>query len=168
MGIFDGIKKAFDSGGIKVKLETPNSFTWSDGSIPVTVTLTGHKTEPRTVTDLRFTLEEVLEESGSGSSGISNRRGASMTFNRSEPIQLQPLQEVSVNVDIPLAVGGEATGVLGMAGKVLDVLGAISADANDYELSVHTRVEGAKAEKGTSRRIRNGAVGFRTSITLGG
>jgi hypothetical protein len=168
LGFFDSIKKAFDAGGIKVRLETPNSFKWSDGSIPVTVKLTGHKTEPRTVTNLRFTLAEEREDSSGETTSISRRnQGASVSVDRSESIELQPLQEDTIDFAMPLATGGEAGSVAAMAGKVMDAISLFSTHAQWYSLSVHTTVEGAKAQKGTSHRIRNGDVSFTASISFG-
>ena len=169
MGFFDAIKKNFDAGGIKVKIDTPKSFKWSDGSIPVTVTLTGHKTEPRTVTNLRFTLEQEheREEDDKGSFIVSHRsESAALIVNRNETIELQPLEEVTVQMDIPLATDGEAGSTGAMVGKAMDVISTFSGDAQWYTLAAHTTVEGAKQEKGASRRIRNGGL-FGGSISFG-
>ncbi len=172
MGLFDAIKKAFDAGGIKVKLEVPKSFQWSDASIPVTVTLTGHKTEPRTVTALDFELEPDDSDQSPGNSGtrISTGQGPSLRYGHPVAITLQPLQEMTVEVQVPLKPDAAATEEAGWVGKAVDAiatLGTITLKAAWYKLSVHTTVEGAAASKGTSKRIRNGNASFSASITIG-
>lgn len=177
MGFFDSIRKAFDAGGIKVRLDAPSTFRWSDASIPVTVTLVGHKEEPRTVTELTFTLEEEDEDErarpGARRSGtrISNRSsGGSLTFTRTETIELAPLQEVQVQVQVPLTPDAQLTdaaGVVGAAITAIAALGTITFSKPWYRLSVHSTVEGASVSKGTSRRIKNGDTSFSASNTLG-
>lgn len=173
MGLFDAVKKAFDAGGIKVGLEVPKSFQWSDESIPVTVTLTGHKTEPRTVTAMAFKLEEDDDDDrGTGRPGtrISTGSGGSLSYTRTETIELQPLQVVTVGVSIPLKPDAAVTSEAGWVGKVVDaiaMLGTIRFNSQWYKLSVHTTVEGAAASKGTSKRIRNGDVSFSASFSIG-
>lgn len=173
MGLFDAIKKAFDAGGIKVAMEAPKSFAWSDASIPVTVTLTGHKTEPRTVTALEFTLEEDEDDFGPGNSGNSGNRVSSahdgkLTYTRTETIELQPLQVVTIEAQVPLAQEAVTTRD-GLAERILDAIvfsGKIRFSSPAYKLSVYTTVEGAAASKGTSKSIRNSDVKFSSSISF--
>lgn len=173
MGFFDGIRKAFDAGGIRVGLEVPKSFDWADEAIPVVVTLTGHKSEPRTVTALVFKLEEDDDdERGTGRPGtrISTGRGGSLSYTRTEPIELLPLQVVTVEVRVPLTPDAAVTGGAGWVGKAVDaiaMLGTIRFNSPWYQLSVHTTVEGAAASKGTSKRIRNGNVSVSASFSIG-
>lgn len=171
MGLFDAIKKAFDTGGIKVALDAPKTFAWSDAAIPVTVTLTGHKTEPRTVTALEFQLEEDeknIGEPGNSRIGNSSTHDGRLTYRRTEKIELQPLQVVTVEVQVPLNKDAVASKGL-VSEKVLDALvfsGTIKTSSPDFKLSVFTDVEGAAASKGTSQNIRNSDVKFSSSISF--
>ncbi len=161
MGFFDAIKKAFDSGGIKVRLDAPGSFTFSEGSIPATVMLTGHKTEPRIVTELIFTFREDSDDSDSGTSGVST-----LTFSHSEAIELQPLQEVAVEVTFPLELDVQATKEAGWVGGLMKAIGTISQNATWYRLTVSAVVEGAGANKSASRRLRRSGLSTGASIAF--
>lgn len=167
MGLFDAIKKTFDSGGLKVKLKAPKTFKFKDGSIPVSVNLTGHKTEPRTVTNLRFTLKAEPKEGSSGVSLRDDSDGVTLSVDRDEPIELAPLQEVTVDFVMPLATGGDAGKVGTAVGKVMDAMNMLSSDSQWYVLSVETSVDGAKATKVTTARIRNNAFSAGFSLSFG-
>ena len=149
MGFFDAVKKAFDSGGIKVNVLTQESFSWSDESIPLTVVLTGHKSEPRTVTELRFSIREDATDDDSSSSG-----GPTLNFTHSEVIEVPPLQQVTVEVAFPLDAPTVDTADAGWAGKLMKAIGSISLKAPWYIVMVSTTVEGAGAAKSASYRIR--------------
>lgn len=171
MGLFDSIKKAFDAGGIKVKLDAPKSFRWSDPAIAVTVTLTGHKTEPRTVTALAFELEEDDVDDNPAGSGtrVSTGRGASMRYVHEVTIELAPLEVATVDVQVPLKPDASVTDAAGWVGKAVEAvaaLGTITLSADWYKLSVHTTVDGAAASKGTSKRIRNSGASFKASFSI--
>ncbi len=172
MGLFDAVKKAFDTGGIKVGLDAPKDFRWSDASIPVTVTLTGHKAEPRTVTALEFKLEED-EDDTPGTTGSRTRvttgGGGGLSYTRTETIELQPSQVVTVEVQVPLKPDEAATKEAGWVGKVVEAIvlnGTIRFNSKWYKLSVYTTVEGAAASRGTSQRIRNADAKFSASISF--
>lgn len=172
MGLFDSIKKAFDAGGIKVKLDAPKTFEWSDASIPVTVTLTGHKTEPRTVTALAFELEEDDVDHSPGGTGtrVSTGRGPTLRYREEVTIELKPLETTKVDVQVPLKPDAAVTDAAGWVGKAVEVVAALSTitlSADWYKLSVHTTVEGAAASKGTSKRIRNGNASITASFSIG-
>ena len=148
MGFFDDIKKTFGSGGIKVHIDTPDSFTWSDGSIPAAVTLSGHKTEPRTVTELRFTF--AVDQKDDDSTGT-----VTLNFTHSEPIEVPPFEDVAVEIEFPLGPDVPAPEGGGFMGGLMKAVGTISRNAPWYLLKVHTTVEGAGASKIASNRIRN-------------
>ena len=172
MGLFDSIKKAFDAGGIKVKLDVPKTFTWSDASIPVTVTLTGHKTEPRTVSGLAFELEEDDVDRSPAGTGtrVSTGRGPTLRYREEVAIELAPLETVAVDVQVPLQPDAAVTDAAGWAGKAAEVVAALSTitlSADWYKLSVHTTVDGAAASKGASRRIRNGNSMLTPPLSIG-
>lgn len=172
MGLFDSVRKAFDAGGIKVGLDVPKSFTWSDAAIPVTVTLTGHKTEPRTVTALSFELEEDdVDRSPAGTgSRVSTGRGPVLRHREAVTVDLAPGETSTVEVQVALHPDAAVTDAAGWVGKAVEVvaaLGTITLSADWYKLSVHTTVEGAAASKGASRRIRNGNASVTASFSIG-
>lgn len=70
MAWLDSLRNKFDNGGIGLQLDSPNRFRWADGEIPVTVTVTGHKTEPRTIYGLHFVVSE--NEPSDDSSSTTN------------------------------------------------------------------------------------------------
>lgn len=166
MGIFDAIKNAFDSGGLKVRMKAPNTFKFKDGSIPVTVKLTGHKTEARTVTNMRFTFKAEPKE-GTPLSARNDEEGLTLTVDRDEPIELQPLQEVTIDFVMPLATGGEAGKMGAAVGKVMDAMSLFSAEAQWYVLAMEMTVDDAKAKKRVSKRIRNNAFSVGLSLSFG-
>ena len=144
MGFLDGLKKAFDTGGIELGMVVPKSFRWSDGTLPITVTLGGHKEEPRTVTQLALWLREDDADSQQRRSG--HREGVRMIVHG--PFELAPLEEKSVEVPFALT---EAT-----------------RDTPWYRLSVEATVEGAGAQKMVARRIKNNRLGDWGSGQFGG
>ena len=163
MGFFDGLKKAFDAGGIGLGLEVPEAFRWSDGTLPITVTLVGHKDEPRTVTEFELWLREDDKDSQSRLRG--HREGVRMTVHG--PFALAPLEEKPI--DVPFALTA-APGVANVSGEEAPAwLKAVSSAATAlteatretpwYRLSVEVSVEGAGAKKTVSRRIKNNRLG---------
>ena len=163
MGFLDGLKKAFDTGGIDLGLAVPKSFRWSDGTVPITVTLGGHKEEPRTVTQLALWLREDDADSQQRRSG--HREGVRMIVNG--PFELAPLEEKTIEVPFALTA---AAGVASVSGEeapawLKAVSGAASAlteatrDTPWYRLSVEVTVEGAGAQKMVARRIKNNRLG---------
>lgn len=62
MGLWDKIKKMFDTGGVKLEFETPGVFRWQDDALPVVVTLVNTTEEPRTVRQLTFEISESDRE----------------------------------------------------------------------------------------------------------
>ncbi|MHA6670368.1 hypothetical protein ACX3O0_16025 [Homoserinimonas sp. A447] len=177
MGFFDGLKKAFDTGGIGLRLELPKAFRWSDGTLPITVTLTGHKEEPRTVTEFEVWLREDDDDSQSRMRG--KREGVRMTVHG--PFELAPLEERSVEVPFALTAaagvanvsGGEAPAWLKAVSGAATALTEATRDTPWYRLSVEASVEGARAKKMVSRRIKNNRLGewgngqFGGSVSIG-
>lgn len=147
MGFFDAIKKVFDSGGIGLHIDTPDEFMWSDGSLPVTVTLTGHKTEPRTVTELRFVMREDYRNDDLNSS-------ATLTFVHTQTLELQPLQEVAVETQFPLEFHASEEAPAGVLGSLMSAETTIPKNAPHYRLTVSTSVSGLGAEKRASTRLQ--------------
>lgn len=177
MGFFDSLKKAFDAGGIGVKLAAPKDFRWQDATLPVTVTLTGHKSEPRTVASLDFRFEDDTDSGASGTRGSGSARSRSgssvdLRWSHAGPIELLPGQIVSIDIRMPLSKDSAsgASGVLDAALSAIASLGEITMRIPWYTLSVHADVVGANLSKGASKRIRNsggvrfGATGFNVSM----
>lgn len=159
MGLFSGLKKMFDTGGIKVSLDAPKSFSWDDGGIPVTVTVTGGD-EPRTVTALEFELEDVPEGDGPvgsrnrGASRVSSRPRFRMTFRHEGPFELAAKEVQTFQLTVPITA--EQNPGSGLMDAVADTLlgGTISFGAAWYSLKVGAPVEGAKAIRTTSQRLK--------------
>ena len=165
MGFFDSIKKAFDTGGIGVKLDAPKEFRWADGALPVTVTLTGHKTEPRTVASLDFEFDDDVDRDSREMRTAGSQRDRSgstvkLRWSHPGPIELAPTQVVSIDIRVPLTLegaGDEPTGWLASALSAVATLGDITTRIPWYRLSVQVQVKvvGVNASKGASKRIRN-------------
>lgn len=168
MGFFDRVKATFDSGGIKVKLEVPNDFHWGEETIPVKVTLTGHKAEPRRVKELTFLLQDELESDKaeklqSGESRYGRR--VKIGWVREGVIELDPGETVTLDVPVVVAQDGSASASVGNE-KVDKVIGVASmlgmvtnpSDIRSYQITVNAPVEGANRTKSHSRSIRQGGL----------
>ena len=163
MGFFDGVKKAFDTGGIGLGLEAPKSFRWSDATIHTTVLITGHKEESRVVTQLELWLRE--DDADSQDRRRGHREGIRMTVQG--PFELAPGEERSVEVVFPLTAAAGAAEISGEAAPawLKAVSGAAAAlteatrETPWYLLSVEATVEGAGARKTVSRRLKNNRLG---------
>lgn len=163
MGFFDGLKKAFDTGGIDLELVAPTSFRWSDGTLPVTVRLGGHPEEPRIVTALELWLREDDEDSQDRRR--RHQEGVRMTVHG--PFELAPGEELSVDVPFALSAasgvesgsGEEAPAWLKAASGAANTLTELTRDTPWYRLSVEATVEGAGARKGKSLRLKNNRAG---------
>src|SRR5690606_33615549 len=102
----------FDTGGIKIGLDAPKTFSWDGDGIPVTVTITGGE-EPRTVTALEFELEDEPEGDGpvgsrdrgrsSGfSSGFSSRNRFRMSFTHDGPFEIGAKEVKTFELTVPI------------------------------------------------------------------
>lgn len=147
MGFLDAIKNAFNSGGIDVHVDTPDHFAWTDGVLPVTVTLTGHKTEPRTVTELRFVMREDWANDDMNST-------ATLTFVHSQRVELQPLQSVAVELEFPLEFHATEEAESSVMGRLLTAASTMPRNAPRYRLTVSSTIEGLGASKSASKRLR--------------
>lgn len=162
MGFLQWIKTQFDRGGIGMKLELPRDFKWSDGEIPLTVVLSGHKTEPRLVNGLRFTISDDEESRDSEQhSGTRVRH----VWDREGSIQLGPTEQARLEIIMPLpgeetrdeieqrAFGRAASGFAEKA--FLAVAGGVPpASVSRYLVTVEGDVDGANKPKRASKHIR--------------
>lgn len=161
MGVFDKIRKAFDAGGIKTELHTPDEFRWQDEFLPVRVTLTGHDTEARTVTSIEIRLRDAERDDSNRSA--RDREHDGIRFEYREAVVLQPGESIALDIDFPLTasevidqVGAteKVPGWLSTAAKVIDTAQSLSVDSSHYVISATPKVEGAKMDRGVNRRIR--------------
>lgn len=166
MGLFDKIRKAFDTGGIKVHLEAPDRFDWADPGIPVRVTLTGHESEPRTITHLSCTLKDVGDNQGAP--GMRDRdephRPDGRRFRSSHDhllaLPLPPGQTHAVELAVPLP-GGTGPGLTDRMSFGPDGLNLHFGD-QWYVLSVSAQVEGANMARAATAKLRaSGRLGER-------
>lgn len=117
MGLFDKVKKAFDTGGIKTELHAPDAFRWQDETLPVSVRLTGHKSEPRTITSTEIRLRDAERDDGSRSAKERERDG--IRFEYRETVVLQPGQTIALDIDFPLTAS-EVIDQVGATGRCQD------------------------------------------------
>jgi len=161
MGLFDKVRKAFDTGGIATELDVPDAFRWEDESVPVNVRLTGHESEPRTITSIEFRLRNAERDDANQTAKERERDG--IRFEYREPVVIQPGQTVALDIDFPLTTSeiidrvgatGQVPGWLATAAKVVDTAQGLSTDSSHYVISATPKVEGAKMDRGVSKRIR--------------
>lgn len=162
MGFLQWLKDQFDRGDIGMKLEMPRDFRWSDGEIPLTVVLTGHKTEPRILHGLRFVISDDEESTDNDRpSGARVRH----VWDREGSVELGAAEQRRLAVSVPLpdeatreeieqqAFGREASGFMEKA--FLAVAGGASPSSiSRYLVSVECDVEGANKPKRASKHIR--------------
>ena len=167
MGFLDKIKKAFDTGGVSAEIQAPQQFRWSDGTLPVSLTLKGHESESRTVTSILFRLQEADNDSDKNQSARERQREG-IRYEYSEPIVLAAGESITINIDFPLSMGevldtaeatGEIPGWLATAAKVIDTGMKLSTKSSIYRISATPTIEGAKIAKGVSRQIRQAGLG---------
>lgn len=177
MGIFDFFKTKFSKGGIKVTLTAPKDFRWDDESIPVTVTLTGHKSEPRTIMPLNFMVEDVIESSRADDDSPAYGSRVRISWQREGDTNLNPGQSITLQVPILLAPAAEehAAGqasqkeaiqdttvgrFMGAASKVGLSFGSMAdpRDIREYRVSVEARAMGNQSPARASKKIRQGGT----------
>ncbi len=162
MGLFDSIKKAFDSGGIAVDVDAPKTFRWADGTLPVTVTITGDDEHPRTVTAIELELAE--EPSGTAEERSAARRhngGIKQTFEQSLVLGAGETATVELAFALnPVAAIENASDeavpewLKAVAGAA-NVLADVTRDTPWYRLEATPVVDGFSARKSSSQRIKN-------------
>lgn len=166
MGLFDKIKKVFDTGGIRVDLQAPKKFDWGDPTIPVRVTLTGHESERRSIQQLNFSLKD--DGDNQAAPGLSNNdrpsrgdgRRFSATYVHLLALELAPGETQSFDVSIPLATNGGP----GLINRMSFTSAGVTLHFGDqwYVLSVSAPVDGASMAKADTVRLRaSGRLGER-------
>ncbi len=175
MGLGQWIQRSLGmSGGIKVGLEVPQVFDWPDRVIPVAVTVTGHKAEPRTITGFDFVLRDKAPASADADAGNGSR--FRHEWSHKEMIALEPGASVTVPLHyvLPTPPSAEELGIAdslqakGMAERML-AKGFMAATKlpegiHQYLLTVDVRVDGVKRGVGDTRSIKHGG---RTKTTFG-
>lgn len=172
MGFLDKIKKVFDTGGVGLDLSAPKQFRWSDETLALSLTLTGHDSEVRTVSSIEFRLREVTSSSENSSARDREREG--IRYTHSEPLVLQAGESATIDIQFPLTASEmfeqagaleNAPGWLKTAVNVVDAGSKLSTSSSDYTISATPEIEGANMSKGVSRRIEQvGAGDFRFGL----
>lgn len=166
MGFFDKLKEAFDDGGIDVDVEAPKTFRWSDGSIPLTVSIRGHESEERTVTSIELELREDdrdphdhADDRNERDNGISQTLDEPRVIAGGDTLTL----ELGIMLDAASAVesvsGEDAPAWLQAVGKASNIFNELNRETPWYKVKVIVKVEGAGARNIATRRIRNLGVG---------
>ena len=166
MGFFDNVKKAFDTGGIDVDVDAPKTFRWSDGSIPLTVTIRGHESEERAITSIELELrEDDRDPHDHADDRRKKNRGISQTI--AEPRVIAAGETVTLELKLVLdaasaveeASGEDAPAWLKAVGAATNVLSELNRETPWYQVKVTPEVEGAGAKKIATQRIKNLGVG---------
>lgn len=179
MGLGQWIQRTVGlAGGVSVGLAAPKVFDWPDQVIPVTVTVTGHKSEPRTITELEFVLSENEVNSSSDDSSSSSQQFI-YRWPHKQLIELSAGQTLSfdINVVLPKPMSKADLGITeGMEGKGFvermmekGVMAAatLPESIHRYKLSVEAKVEGTKMPVRDSQNIFHRSV-RRTTFGIGG
>lgn len=161
-------------GGIGIKIELPKDFTWDNDSIPVAITLTGHKSEPREVEELRFRFQDDDPDSAPKQPGETSSYQAGERVDHEwiapERVSLPAGQTHAVTIDMPLPYSSGApdgpipeTDENSSFGKKLlsNVMKSAMGPPHDirqYRVTVTARVEGARMGASAQRKIRFGSA----------
>ena len=161
MGFLDRLKGMFDSGGIKVTVETEKAFRWSDDAMPIDLTVVNSSDEDREVTELRFQLVEFDRENTASTRKVNGRYEGLNYFLR-EPFRLGPNETRELHVDMPLgmsgaanALGADAPGWVEGVSRAVDMVRDATRDHEWYLLRVTPEVTGFTAKKIATRKLRN-------------
>lgn len=158
MGLFDRIRKTFDTGGIGVDLEAPKTFDWGDATIPVRVTLTGHDAENRSIQQLNFSLKD--DGDNALAPGMRDRdrprqpdgRRFTATYVHLLALQLPPGETRTLEIAVPLAGNGGP----GLINRLSVGSGGVTLHFGHqwYVLSVSAPVDGANMARADTVRLK--------------
>lgn len=160
MGLFSKIKGMFDTGGVKVSIESHGEFAWGDPWIPTRVTLQGNAEEPRFIESLDFTLKDEADPSAGRAPGMRDPMArqrpdgwrVDMRWQYPLGLQLAPGESRRVEVQVPFSQGEGPSWLQSM--QVAD--GSITfGRIRWYELAVHAPVRDAKAAPGDRARLKS-------------
>ena len=152
-------------GGIGVSVQLPKDFTWKDRTMPVTLTLKGHKTEPRHVEEIELELR-----SDEPQSEASDRSAVYHKWLADDLVDLAPGAEETFTIDMPLPFDLEAIEAakpqLGADAPVSQrILGSLVSGAmappehiRTYVVTARLRVEGSRVRASASKKIRYGGA----------
>jgi hypothetical protein len=156
MGIWDRVKKTFDSGGVKLRVQCPQTFRFTDAELPLAVELHNAAEEPRTVTALKVKIE-----------GDESDREATdqpdVSYEQSESITLAAGETRIVELQVPLSAGAVAEMLTGddvpdwmrQAGSLVGAARGASTKDSRYRVSVAPTVEGFQLQKWSSTLTRH-------------
>lgn len=98
MSLFKKIKKAF-SGGVKTSIEVPDSFSWNQDSLPVTITFTGTGESAAEIERITFTVRGIVE------AGEQNQNNPYLEWQEQADFSVAPEAEEVRQFDMPLPSG---------------------------------------------------------------
>lgn len=151
MGLFSGIKKAFNVGGVKVKVDAPSSAKTLGGTVPVTVTLTTKI--PQKVNSVTVELVRRVDTSDPNQHPEPDSVLAKMS--KEEVIQVNPGETKTLQFDMPISIGqavketapGEAGQMIGgILQKVQAVAGAMSSKKYRHVIRASADVDGVSMD----------------------
>lgn len=173
--IFGKIRQAIGGGGgIGIKIELPKDFTWDNDSIPVAITLQGHKSEAREVEELRFRLQDDDESSAPRQPHESSSYRAGERVDHEwiaqESVSLAAGESHALTIDMPLPYSsGEMDGLVPetdenssfgkkLLSNVVNRAMGPPQDIRNYRVTVTAQVEGARMGASAQRKIRFGSA----------
>lgn len=160
--VWNKIKKMFDFGGVKRKLDLPPAFSWNDPVLPVAVRLTNTTDEERVVVKLSFKISESTTGSKDGDQKSASETRTFVHFQHPVEIRLAPGAEETVEVEIPLSVkgtldaeDGEVPGWMSTAASALGSFQNMTRNDRNYTVSAGHTVEGFKPTGLSGRSVRH-------------
>lgn len=101
MGLFDKVKKTLQ-GPVRIDLAVPPTFSWSDDSLPVTVSFTNESDDTHNIVEIEVELEKVVRSSKAP-------RGAGRKTKVHEPLRVLPGETVVRAVSLPVREQAEVS-----------------------------------------------------------
>lgn len=178
MSFWSKVKRALSAGGIKVRMDVPPAFRWSDESLPVALELRNATEEPRTVKAFRIAIlpQEADDDRSSKSISVGSgtppaRRGGppddtnemgGFRYRTESPLTIGPGETLHTTIEVPLSaqqigleLGDAAPDWLGKASKMFDQARDLTAKEPHYYVFLRTEVEGYSGTSVLNRPIRH-------------